>query len=116
MQLPIYFISDIHLLLQSSNNEDAKKEKLFLFMDEVKKSQGTLIINGDLFDFYFEYQYVIPKIYFDVYMAISKLTESGVAIHYLLGNHDYWTMDFISETLNMTVHKDDIDFEINNKK
>ncbi len=116
MQLPIYFISDIHLLLQTSNNEDAKKEKLFLFLDKVKKSQGTLIINGDLFDFYFEYKHVIPKIYFDVYMAISKLTESGVAIHYLLGNHDYWTMDFISETLNMTVHKDDIDFEINNKK
>jgi UDP-2,3-diacylglucosamine hydrolase len=116
MQLPIYFISDIHFLLQPSNNEDAKKKKLFLFLESVKKSKGSLIINGDLFDFYFEYPHVIPKAYFDVYQIISELTNSGITVHYVLGNHDYWTQDFISDSLNMIVHKNDIDFEINGKK
>lgn len=116
MQLPIYFISDIHLLINSSNNEHVKKEKLFRFFDMVAESKGTLIINGDLFDFYFEYPHVIPKQFFDVYVQFDKLQKSGIEIHYLLGNHDYWTMDFISKRLNMIVHQDDIDFEINDKK
>ena len=116
MQLPIYFISDIHLLINSSINEDEKIEKLFQFFDFVSKSKGTLFINGDLFDFYFEYQHVIPKRFFDVYVKIDELHKSGVEIHYLLGNHDYWTMDFISDNLKMIIHKDDIDFELNGKK
>jgi len=115
MQLPIYFISDVHLLLNSSINEDEKIEKLFRFFDKVKNSKGTLFINGDLFDFYYEYPHVIPKRYFDVYIKIYELNQAGIEIHYMLGNHDYWVMDFITEKLNMTVYKDDIDFELNGK-
>jgi len=116
MQLPIYFISDIHLLINSSNNEHVKKEKLFQFLNIVANSKGTLIINGDLFDFYFEYQHIIPKRFFDVYVKINELQKSNIKIHYLLGNHDYWPLDFITDKLNMIVHKGDIDFEINQKK
>lgn len=116
MQLPIYFISDIHLLINSSNNEHEKIEKLFRFFDFVKKNKGTLIINGDLFDFYYEYPHVIPKKYFNTYVKILELNKAGIEIHYLLGNHDYWVMDFITEQLNMIVHKEDVEFELNDKK
>lgn len=116
MQLPIYFISDIHLLINSSINEHEKIEKLFRFFNMVSKSKGTLIINGDLFDFYFEYPHVIPKQFFEIYVKIDELQKSGVEIHYLLGNHDFWTMDFITKKLNMIVHQGDIDVELNGKK
>ena len=116
MQLPIYFISDIHLLINSSNNEHDKKEKLFRFINQIKNSKGTLFINGDLFDFYYEYPHVIPKKYFDTYVKIYELKQAGIEIHFLLGNHDFWVMDFITEKLNMIVHKKDFDFELNGKK
>ena len=82
MQLPIYFISDIHLMLKPSKDEHVKIQKLFQFFDIVSKSKGTLIIGGDLFDFYYEYPYVIPKQYFEVYTELSKLDKSGIEIHF----------------------------------
>ncbi len=116
MQLPLYFISDVHLMLKSTQDEHAKIQKLFQFFDFVSKSGGTLIIGGDLFDFFYEYPNLIPKQYFEVYMQLYQLHESGIEIHYLLGNHDYWTMDFLSKKLNMIIHENDMNIEINSKK
>ena len=78
MDLPIYFISDIHLMLNRTKQEAKREEILFSFFDHVRNSGGTLIINGDLFDFYFEYKDVIPKVYAPLYYQILKLRESGV--------------------------------------
>ena len=108
MDLPIYFISDIHLMLNRTKQEAKREEILFSFFDHVRNSGGTLIINGDLFDFYFEYKDVIPKVYAPLYYQILKLRESGVKVHYILGNHDYWVMDFINDVLFDKVYDDDV--------
>ena len=55
MDLPIYFISDIHLSLNLTDSEKQRQKKLFDFFNEIKNTGGTLVINGDLFDFYFEF-------------------------------------------------------------
>lgn len=115
MDLPIYFISDIHLMLNRTKSEAKREEILFSFFDHVRKTGGTLIINGDLFDFYFEYKYVIPKVYSHFYYQILKLRESGVKVHYVLGNHDYWVMDFINDTLFDEVYDDDVKIKIGGK-
>ena len=115
MDLPIYFISDIHLMLNRTKSEAKREEILFSFFDHVRKTGGTLIINGDLFDFYFEYKYVIPKVYSHFYYQILKLRESGVKVHYVLGNHDYWVMDFINDTLFDEVYDHDVKIKIGGK-
>ena len=115
MDLPIYFISDIHLMLNRTKQEAKREEILFSFFDHVRKSGGTLIINGDLFDFYFEYKDVIPKVYAPLYYQILKLRESGVKVHYILGNHDYWVMDFINDVLFDKVYYDDVKLKIGKK-
>ena len=73
MDLPVYFISDIHLMLKRTDSEVNREEILFKFLDHVRQTGGTLIINGDLFDFYFEYKDVIPKVYVPFYYQILKL-------------------------------------------
>ena len=115
MDLPIYFISDIHLMLNRTKQEAKREEILFSFFDHVRNSGGTLIINGDLFDFYFEYKDVIPKVYAPLYYQILKLRESGVKVHYILGNHDYWVMDFINDVLFDKVYDDDVKLKIGKK-
>ena len=115
MDLPIYFISDIHLMLNRTKQEAKREEILFSFFDHVSNSGGTLIINGDLFDFYFEYKDVIPKVYAPLYYQILKLRESGVKVHYILGNHDYWVMDFINDVLFDKVYDDDVKLKIGKK-
>lgn len=116
MKLPIYFISDIHLMLKRSKTEVKRQDILFEFLRHIKSTGGTLVINGDLFDFYFEYKYVIPKAFVPFYHEILLLRESGVKVHYILGNHDYWVQDFITDILFDKVYPSDTDFEISGKK
>ena len=72
MNLPVYFISDIHLMLERTESEVRRQDILFKFFHHVKKSGGTLVINGDLFDFYFENKDVIPKVFFPFFLEILK--------------------------------------------
>ena len=65
MDLPIYFISDIHLMLNDSEDEQQRQRKLYRFMNYVRRTRGTLFFVGDLFDFYFEYPDMVPKAYFE---------------------------------------------------
>ncbi len=116
MHLPVYFISDIHLMLTYDEKEAARQEKLFQFLDSVKDTSGTLFIVGDLYDFYFAYKHVIPKVYFPFYTKLYSLKNAGIEIHFVTGNHDHWTMDFMNETLTHKVHPDDVSIEISGKK
>ena len=116
MDLPIYFISDIHLSLNLTDREKQRQKKLFDFFNEIKNTGGTLVINGDLFDFYFEYKNVIPKVFFKFYHEIMKVRESGIEVHYVLGNHDFWVKDFITEQLFDKTYFSDTSFEVNNTK
>ena len=116
MDLPVYFISDVHLMLERTESEVKRQDILFKFLHHVKKSGGTLVINGDLFDFYFEYKDVIPKVFFPFYHEILKLREEGIKVHFILGNHDYWVRDFITETLFDHTYFSDTTFDLNGKK
>ena len=116
MDLPIYFISDIHLMLKREESEIRRQNILFKFLDHVKETGGTLIINGDLFDFYFEYKDVIPKVFVHFYHQILNLRSAGIKVHYVLGNHDFWVQDFITETLFDKTYFTDTTFNVNGKK
>ena len=116
MQLPVYFISDVHLMDQLSESETNNQKPLYRFLDHIKHTGGTLFINGDLFDFYFEYKDVIPKGYFPIYNQLYTLKNSGIEIHYILGNHDYWVMDFMKKHLTTQTYENDVTLELNGKK
>jgi UDP-2,3-diacylglucosamine hydrolase len=116
MQLPVYFISDIHLMLKNTEHENEKLKRLSSFFRHVRETGGTLFIVGDLFDFYFEYPHVIPKVYFSFYSEVYYLKQKGIEIHYILGNHDYWVLDFIQDTITNKTYFDDIQFELKGKK
>jgi len=75
MQLPVYFISDVHLMDQLSESETNNQKPLYRFLDHIKHTGGTLFINGDLFDFYFEYKDVIPKGYFPIQKSLKILPK-----------------------------------------
>ncbi len=115
MDLPLFFISDVHLMLHPHENENIKQAKLFQFLDYVIESKGTLFIVGDLFDFWFEYKHVIPKVYFPFLTKLQAVRDNGVDIHYILGNHDYWVREFITDTIMTKTYFDDAILELNDK-
>jgi UDP-2,3-diacylglucosamine hydrolase len=111
-----YFISDVHLGLQQRDLDKIREDELIAFLDKIKFDCTKLFILGDLFDYWFEYQSVIPKYYYRTLAKLHELKVMGIEIEYLMGNHDFGHLNFFMKEFGIEVHKDDIVRTINNKK
>lgn len=69
------------------------------FLDAVPDLGDALVINGDLFDFWFEYKTVIPRKHFASVAQLQALRARGVPIAFIGGNHDRWGGDFLTRDL-----------------
>ncbi len=111
----IYFVSDIHLGL--GDPADQQREMLFRqWLHRISSNAAALYIVGDLFDYWFEYRTVIPAPFYRVLAALADLSEMGVVIHYLVGNHDFGHYDFFQREIGVVLHWNDIQTEIYGKK
>lgn len=116
MENSYLFISDVHLGLQSPEAEKIKEKKLVDFFNYASVNCSKLFILGDLFDYWFEYKRVLQKGYFKTFAAMSELTEKGVAVHYIIGNHDFMHRDFFRKEIGVNLHEDTINVELDGKK
>ena len=66
------------------------------FLARIPDQANDLLINGDLFDFWFEYDTVILSRHFPVLRVLADLVDSGVRIRLLGGNHDSWGGQFLA--------------------
>ena len=120
MQLPpnkkIYFLSDFHLGAPDYETS-LKREKIVVeFLDKVKSDAAEIFIVGDIFDFWYEYRRVVPKGYVRLLGKLAEITDSGVRIHFFVGNHDMWMKTYFQQELNIPVYFEPRDFEWNGKK
>ena len=90
---PVYVASDIHL-----GAVPASTERRFVdFLDHVAAHASRLIVNGDLFDFWFEYGEVVPGRHFRTLAGLARVVEAGVPVALVGGNHDAWGGRFLRE-------------------
>ncbi len=116
MTKTVFFISDLHLGLESPEKE-LEKELLFVkFLKFSEKKISDLYILGDLFDYWFEYKRVFQKGYFRTFNAMAELVNAGTNIHYIIGNHDFLHVDFFEKHIGTKLYHDPIEVDINNKK
>jgi UDP-2,3-diacylglucosamine hydrolase len=111
-----YFVSDAHLGVGEKEVERQKERELIRFLDLVESDGKQLFILGDLFDFWFEYRTVIPKGYHRLLAKLSELTEKGIEVSYLAGNHDFWLGGFFKDEIGMHVHSDPFSVTVGNAK
>ena len=111
-----YFISDIHLGLESQQFEAEKERQLVGFLNSIKSDAKTLFIVGDLFDYWFEYRRVHQRGHFRLFSALADLVTSGTEIHYIIGNHDFMHRDFFSKEIGVVLHEKPISMEIDGNK
>ena len=119
MQIPqgkkIYFSSDNHLGAPTPA-ESLPREKIFVkWLDSIKHDAEVIFLLGDLFDFWFEYRTVVPKGFVRVLGKLAELRDSGIQIHFFVGNHDLWMHDYFEKELNIPVYHDPKEFVFNNK-
>ena len=97
---PCYVISDAHLGVASLDIE----RSLVAFLRGLQGRAGSLLINGDLFDFWFEWRSVIPRNSFRALAALADLRESGTPILWIAGNHDCWGDEILRQDIGVEYH------------
>jgi len=112
----VYFASDLHLGLPT-RKESLPREKLFVqWLDRIKPDTAELYLQGDIFDFWFEYNRVVPKGYNRFIGKIAEFTDAGIPVHFFTGNHDVWMFSYFQEELGVEVHHKPLIKEILGKK
>jgi len=111
-----YFISDVHLGLEGPAAERDKQRRLIGFLDHASRDASHLFILGDLFDAWIEYRTVIPRGFHRVLSKLHDLADSGVDIHFLVGNHDFWVRDFFETEMGIKTHNEAFGIELEGKK
>jgi UDP-2,3-diacylglucosamine hydrolase len=74
------------------------------FLATVPDMARHLVINGDLFDFWFEYGTVIPRSAFPTLAALDAIRRAGVRLTITGGNHDRWSRGFWQRELGASFH------------
>jgi UDP-2,3-diacylglucosamine hydrolase len=97
---PCYLISDAHLGVTTPEAE----RRLLAFLDHLEGRAASLVVNGDLFDFWFEWRSVIPRRGFRVLAALARLIERGTRVLWIAGNHDCWGGDVLRTDLGVEYH------------
>ena len=114
--MALYIFSDAHLGAHSEAKESEKLSKISQLCELIKKDGDRLIILGDLFDFWFEYEHTAPKEHYQVLFLLSELVKQGIRIDYVSGNHDFWLGDFFETQLKIKVHRDDFETNYGGKR
>jgi UDP-2,3-diacylglucosamine hydrolase len=96
---PIHFASDVHLGAVPPETERAFIRWLTYTADHASE----LVLNGDLFDFWFEYRSVIPGGHARALGALAELVDSGLPVTLMGGNHDWWAGRFLSDDIGLTL-------------
>lgn len=93
----VYFVSDVHLGLQ--DGDPAEREERFVSFLKGLPREGTDVVCllGDIWDFWYEYRDVVPRIGARVVAALIALMDDGVEVWFCPGNHDVWTFSYFRE-------------------
>lgn len=108
----VYFLSDAHLGSLAIPHARMQERRLVRFLDSIKTKASAIYMLGDMFDFWDEYRYVVPKGYTRFLGKLSELTDSGVEVHFFTGNHDLWTYGYLQDECGVVVHKAPVTTEI----
>ncbi len=92
---PCLLMSDAHLGAAPSERE----REVAAFFDFARRTAGSVVINGDLFDFWYEWRTVMPRGHVRVLGALAALADSGRPVLMIAGNHDAWGGDVLTQEI-----------------
>ena len=104
-------VSDAHLGV----TPPAVEEALLAFLAAVPTLGDCLLVNGDLFDFWFSYGRVIPRRGFHVAAALAGLARR-MPVLMVGGNHDRWGGDFWERDLGVRFDPHRLTFRVGERE
>lgn len=103
----VLFLSDMHFGGGSSLGDDREAETdLVRCLRAHREDLTHVYLGGDVFDAFIEYPSLVPKGFIRFQAEIASLTDAGIPVTYLLGNHDPWHRDYFASELGVSVVPD----------
>lgn len=99
-----YFASDIHLGAGTEQEARQTEQRFVAWLDCVAEDAETVVLAGDIFDFWFEYREVVPKGFVRTLGKIAELTDRGIRVLFFTGNHDMWVGDYLRKECGVEVY------------
>lgn len=84
-------------------NPSEREAKFARFLLSLPDTTAEVYLLGDIFDFWYEYKYVIPRGFTRTLGALTVLKERGVKLYFINGNHDVWTFNFLQQEIGIEV-------------
>lgn len=115
----IFFASDFHLPLRFSyTNTHAtdQEDKVLAWLDYIKPQAQALFLLGDIFDFWFEYKYLIPKGFIRLQTKLLAFHKEQIPVYFFLGNHDCWSIDYLTQECGVQIFRKPASITISNQK
>lgn len=103
-----YFLSDLHLGAPYFEDRIEAERRVVSFLDSIKRKADVLYLLGDILDYWYEYRYVVPRGFVRFFGKLAELSDSGIRIVWLIGNHDIWIYDYIPTELGIEVVDGDL--------
>ena len=103
-----FVVADAHL----GQVPPAVEVALHAFLDRVPQPGDELLINGDLFDFWFEYATVVPRRHVATAMKLGGLVQRGIPVTFFGGNHDRWGGEFLRNDLGIRYYTGQAELEL----
>jgi UDP-2,3-diacylglucosamine hydrolase len=111
-----YFCSDFHLGVPTQEKSLEREKLIVKWLDEIKDDAAEIFLVGDIFDFWFEYHYVVPKGYVRLLGKLAEICDAGIPVHFFTGNHDMWAFDYLPKEVGVKLYRDPIERTINGKR
>lgn len=112
----IYFAADFHLGVPTYESSLTRERQIIQWLDTIRKDAHSIYLLGDIFDFWFEYKYTIPKGFARLQGKLAQLTDEGIPVIFFTGNHDMWMFDYFPRELGIPVYRRPGVLQVGNQK
>jgi len=110
-----YFVSDFHLGADARLSSAERERQVCRWLDSIAPEAEAIYLVGDLFEFWFEYQTVVPKGFTRFLGKLAALRDAGIPIFAFIGNHDLWMFGYFEQEFGIPVYRSPIQREIHGK-
>lgn len=111
-----FFASDFHLGIPNQKESLKREKRIVSWLNRIQDEAKDIFLVGDLFDFWFEYKFAVPKGYTRFLGKLAELSDNGIKISIFTGNHDLWMRDYFKEELQIDVFHHPVRIELYGKK
>lgn len=108
----VYFASDFHLGTPDPKASLEREKRILEWLGQIEQDAQAIFFLGDQFDFWFEFEYVVPKGFVRFLGKLAELREKQISLYFFTGNHDMWMFDYFPKEFSIPIIRRPLQLQI----